>query len=730
MVTAVTRVSAETHSVFWTTSRTIPALSSPDAQPDNLSRSLQRVTEAALAYLELDKLLDALLERIAEILSVDTSAILLLDEETNELAARAARGLEEEVEAGFRVSVGQGFAGTVAARMAPVRIVDLAPGDAVNPLLYEKKLRSLLGVPLIVEGKLLGVLHVGSLTLREFSEEDSTVLQVVADRVALAIDHARLFEGERLARADAEESLERLSQLQAVTESALAYLDLDDLLRTLLDRVVDMLGTDTSAILLVNDEGDALYARAAKGLEEEVERGFTLPIGAGFAGRVANGRRPIVIPEVKKGLVANPLMFEKGVKSLLGVPLIVERRLVGVLHVGTLTPREFTAGDIELLQAAADRAALAIEHDRLFEQHRVAQMLQRSLLPTELPQPTGLSLAARYLPAAARRMVGGDWYDVLELPDGGVGVAIGDVVGHGIEAATLMGALRSALQAYALQGLSPGEIAPLLARFAQVAGSARMATYLYGVVDATRNTFAFVNASHPPPVLVRPDGTAEHIDSKLLPPLGTSVMPGVEETRVTLEPGTALVLYTDGLVERRGERLVSRQQQLHDAAAAAPAEPDLLCESLITAMLDGEPPADDVAIITIQRAPTADESLNLRVAARPEELAAIRRLLRGWLTDAGADRRAIEAVLLASGEACTNAIEHAYGPGEQTFELEGARDGDDVILVIRDSGQWRAPRGQNRGRGLGLMETFMDEVEVTPSESGTAVRMRRRITAG
>jgi anti-sigma regulatory factor (Ser/Thr protein kinase) len=146
-------------------------------------------------------------------------------------------------------------------------------------------------------------------------------------------------------------------------------------------------------------------------------------------------------------------------------------------------------------------------------------------------------------------------------------------------------------------------------------------------------------------------------------------------------------------------------------------------------LIGDEAPAEDVAILTVQRAATADERLNLRIAARPEELAAIRRLLRGWLIDAGADRRSIEAVLLASGEACTNAIEHAYGPGEQTFELEGARDGDDIVLEIRDSGQWRAPRGQNRGRGLGLMETFMDEVEVTPSETGTAVRMRRRITA-
>jgi GAF domain-containing protein/anti-sigma regulatory factor (Ser/Thr protein kinase) len=703
-------------------------LSNPAGQPPpTVPHTLQRVTEAALAYLELDPLLEALLVRVVTILEVDTAAVLLLDEESNELVARSARGLEEEVEAGFRVPVGQGFAGRVAAERQPVAIRDLAPGDAVNPLLYEKKLRSLLGVPLVVEGRLLGVLHVGSLTQRDFDDDDSMILQVVADRVALAIDHAHLFESERSARADAERALERLRQLQAVTESALAYLNLDDLLRTLLERLTGMLGTDTAAILLVNEDGSALRARAAKGLEEEVERGFSLPIGSGFAGRVANERRPIVLPEVKPGLVVNPLMFEKGVKSLLGVPLIVERRLIGVLHVGTLTPRDFTPSDIEMLQAVADRAALAIEHDRLFEQHRVAQMLQRSLLPTKLPQPNGLSFSARYLPAAAQRLVGGDWYDVLELPDGRIGVAIGDVVGHGIEAATLMGSLRTALQAYAVQGLSPAQVAPLLARFALATGPAGMATYLYGVVDAARTSFTFVNSSHPAPLVVRPDGTAELAEAELLPPVGAALLASVRETRIALEPGTTLVLYTDGLVERRGERLSTRREQLRQAAAAATAEPDLLTEALIAAMLDGQAPPDDVAILTLQRAPTADEVLRLRVAARPEELAAIRRLLRTWLLDAGGDRRAIEAVLLASGEACTNAIEHAYGPGDQTFELEAARDGDDVVLEIRDSGRWRPARGQNRGRGLGLMETFMDEVEVSPTETGTAVRMRRRI---
>ncbi len=606
-------------------------------------------------------------------------------------------------------------------------IDDLKPGDAVNPLLYEKQIRSLLGVPLIVEGRLVGVLHVGSLTVRPFSEEDTSVLQIVADRVALAIDHARLFERERRARTEAEQAVERLSQLQSVTESALAYLDLNELLQVLLERVVEMLGVDTAAVLIATEDGSNLTARAARGLEEEVERGFSLPIGEGFAGRIAAERRPVILPAISRETVVNPLMFEKGVASLMGVPMIVERRLVGVMHVGSLTPRDFTDDEADLLQAVADRVGLAIEHDRLFEQHRVAEMMQRSLLPEDLPQPPGLTLSARYLPAAARRLVGGDWYDAIELSDGRVGIVIGDVVGHGLEAAMTMGALRTALQAYANLGLPPGEVASQLARFSIGSGQRQMATYVYGVIDAERSEFRFVNASHPAPMVVRPDGSAELLEAPHLPPLGTGTVPVAEETVVALEPGTTLVLYTDGLVEQRGSRLLARQDELHELAAHAPADPELLCDVLIAGMLRGEPPPDDVAILTVQRAATADEALNLRVAARPEELAAIRRLLRGWLADSGADRGAIEAVLLASGEACTNAVEHAYGPGDQTFELSGFREGDDVVIVVRDQGRWRAPRGTNRGRGLGLMETFMDEVAVVPGEEGTEVRMRRRM---
>ena len=206
-----------------------------------------------------------------------------------------------------------------------------------------------------------------------------------------------------------------------MTDAALAYLSEDELLAELLDRLTDVLATDTAAILMLDAAGELLRARAAKGIEEEVEQGVVIPVGRGFAGRIAAERRAIAIPDVDHADILNPILREKGIRSLLGVPLLVEGRVIGVLHVGTLTFREFTSEDKELLQLAADRAAPAIENARLFEQRRVAEALQRTLLPADLPGIAGLEVASRYVPAEGSGL-GGDWYDVFELPESRIAI--------------------------------------------------------------------------------------------------------------------------------------------------------------------------------------------------------------------------------------------------------------------------------------------------------------------
>ena len=324
-------------------------------------RRLQLVTDAALSSLELDELFLTLLERIRAALGVDTCAVLLLDEERAELVARAAVGIEEEVEQGVRVPLGKGFAGRVAAQRRPVILDDVDHADVLNPLLRKKGIKSLLGVPLVAHDEVIGVLHVGSLTKRRFSEEETEFLQLAAERAAVGIEHARLFELERVAR-------KRIEHVQAITDVALAHLDVNELLTVLLPRIREILAADTCAVLLLDEEHSELVARAAVGIEEEVEQGVRIPFGKGFAGRVAAERRPVILDDVDHADVLNPILREKGIKSLLGVPLLVQNHAIGVLHVGTLAPRKFMIDDVELLGFVADRVAVAVERGRLHEQ--------------------------------------------------------------------------------------------------------------------------------------------------------------------------------------------------------------------------------------------------------------------------------------------------------------------------------------------------------------------------
>ena len=389
-----------------------------------------------------------------------------------------------------------------------------------------------------------------------------------------------------------------VESLQRVTESALSYLDLDDLLSELLDRTAEILDADTAAILLLDEDRDVLCARAAKGLEEEVARGFELPVGAGFAGRIAASRQPVVIEDLEDSPIeiVNPLMREKGVRSLLGVPLIVERRLVGVLHVGTLERRDFDSDDVHLLRTVADRAALAIENGRLTDQRRAARHLQRRLLPQVLPKVPKLELAARYLPASSDAGIGGDWYDVIELPERSVGLAIGDVVGKGAEAAAYMGELRSVLRAYALDGLRPGPVLAKLARFIDMQHG-RMATLIYAIIDPGDSRMRIARAGHPYPLLVHPERGPTYLTSARGPPLGAGAVHSFSEQESQIDAGSTLLLYTDGLLERRDKRITDPESALAETAYASALDPETLCESVIRRFVGEQPSEDDVAVL-------------------------------------------------------------------------------------------------------------------------------------
>ncbi|WP_431874808.1 ATP-binding SpoIIE family protein phosphatase [Amycolatopsis sacchari] len=513
----------------------------------------------------------------------------------------------------------------------------------------------------------------------------------------------------------------------SVSDRALAHIDSEEVLAELLERIWQGLGVDAVAVLILEPGGNELVAAATKGIESEVRQGVRVPLGRGFAGRIAAEKHPVILDRIDETTVVNPLLWEKGIKTLLGVPLLVGGEVLGVLHVGSLTPRTFTEDDVEFLQAAADRVALSVEAQQAQSARAAASKLQRSLLPAQLPLVPSLDFAARYVPGG-RSIVAGDWYDVFTLPNGWMGIVIGDVVGHDLPAAVVMGRLRSALRAYSLEHTDPAEVLTRLDRKAQHFEPGMMATVLYGTLEPNFEKLYLSSAGHLAPVLASPGEPTEFAKLPTDPPIGAVREARRQTTEIDLPPGTITCFYTDGLVERRHAPLDQGLEALR--SAVRPQRSERVCAAVMGALIGESVPEDDVALLVFRRQ-AADEvgALDVTMQAIPESLKDIRAAMRRWLSAVGVGGDVAGDLLLAVGEACTNSVEHAYGPAGGDIHLRMELLDDELVVTVRDHGRWRPARGVNRGRGLTLMEKCGDEVEVLRGEEGTTVVIRRRLEA-
>ncbi|GHF79114.1 serine phosphatase RsbU (regulator of sigma subunit)/anti-sigma regulatory factor (Ser/Thr protein kinase) [Amycolatopsis bartoniae] len=511
----------------------------------------------------------------------------------------------------------------------------------------------------------------------------------------------------------------------SVSDRALAHMDSDDILTELLERICQGLSADTVAVLLLEPGGTELIATATKGIETEVRQGVRVPLGQGFAGKVAAEKHPVMLDRVDSTTVVNQLLWERGIQTLLGVPLLIGGQVIGVLHVGSLTSRRFTDDDVEFLQAAADRVALTVDAQQAQSARAAAAKLQRSLLPAQLPHVLSLDFAARYVPGG-RSIVAGDWYDVFTLPNGWMGIVIGDVVGHDLPAAVVMGRLRSALRAYSLETTDPADVLTRLDRKAQHFEPGMMATVLYGTLEPNFDKLYLSSAGHLAPVLARPGAPAEFAKLPTDPPIGAVREARRQTTVVDLPPGTITCFYTDGLVERRHAPL---DQGLEALRAAVDIEPsDKVCAHVMAKLIGEYVPEDDVALLAFRRqGPDEVGPLEVTVPAIPESLKDIRAAMRRWLSAVGVAGDVTGDLLLAVGEACTNSVEHAYGPAGGDVHLRIELRDDELVVTVRDDGRWRAARGKNRGRGLTLMQKCGDDVQVNRTEEGTTVMIRRRL---
>jgi len=408
------------------------------------------------------------------------------------------------------------------------------------------------------------------------------------------------------------ELAERLRDIEAVTDTALSRLDEQALLDTLLDRVKKTLQADTAVVLLLDWQARHLLAAAASGIEEEVIQGVRVPLGTGFAGRVAASGEPVILNDIGPATVSNPLLVERGLRSLLGVPLFVGGKVIGVLHVGSLTGRNFSQEDVEVLRLAGDRAALALHSLMAQDDAQAAVALHRSLLPAALPELAGVELAARYVTGTGN--VGGDWYDVFVLPDGKLGIVVGDVAGSGLQAAVIMGRMRSSLRAYVLEVEDPAVALRMLDRKIQYFEPNAMATILYGLYSPESGELVISSAGHLPPVLAAPGQHASWLPIKPDPPIGTTDDMPRNSIVSVIPPGALLCCYTDGLVERRGALIddgintlaatLDRQLKASGNRAGRPVSlAEDACAEAMRVLVGNAPARDDVALLMAHRHP-------------------------------------------------------------------------------------------------------------------------------
>ena len=597
--------------------------------------------------------------------------------------------------------------------------------------------RSYMIVPMMARGRTIGALTF--LSTREglhYSPIDLDFAHHLARRFALAADNARLYQ-------DAEEARERLTFLARASELMSKTLDLEQTLEQVAYLTVPRLA-DWCGIELVGEDGSIRNAAVAHvdpekvKFAEDLRKRFPLDPEAptGVPNVIRTGRSelyPEITDQMLEQVIEDPeqlqVFREVGFSSVLIVPLIARARTLGTLSlVYAESGRRYDEDDLRFAEDLARRAAIAVDNARLYTQeHHAVVTLQQSLLPRQLPDIHGMEFAARYLPATSELDVGGDWYDAIALGDGNVGLVIGDVAGHGLDAAAVMGQFRNALRAYALDGRGPAAAVERLNRLTRTFEQNDMATLVYGEFDASSNNMSFVRAGHPPPLLRGPDGRVTAVNGQGSLPVGVSPSAHYEASVVELTPATTMLLYTDGLVERRGEALEDGIARLQRILADAPDSLEALCDHVIEAAAPDRERADDIALLALRPVEVDAATFHTSLRAEPSELSRLRRMLMRWLRATQASAQEIYDITIACGEASANAIEHAYGAGPASFEVEGKLEGGSEVVRVRDYGSWRAPRGQHRGRGLKLIDALMEDVRIERGEQGTVVMMRRRI---
>ncbi|HVL32537.1 MAG TPA: SpoIIE family protein phosphatase [Actinomycetota bacterium] len=602
--------------------------------------------------------------------------------------------------------------------------------------------RSYLAVPVRSrDGSVLGGLFFGHGEPARFGPIEEQLAAGIAAHAAIAIDNANLYQSERRARATAQHIQHRVEIMAEASRALSSSLELETTLAEFA-RVVAPAMADNCEVYLLDESHalqlaaysaprDALESYDGKGLYRPDLMNEFDPVARAIATRAPAVVESFTTADIERAVVdlrAREVAKRLAPTSAVAVPLLQRDEVIGALSVGTnsRSNRRLGHADVSLIEELGRRVAGAVENARLFATKRTAaDTLQHSLLPEKLPDIPGMTFAARYVPGGPGVEVGGDWYDVVPLRDGSLVLAMGDVVGRGVQAASLMGQLRNALRAYAFEGTSPvGVLTRLNDLLYDIeAFDNPMATLLYAVYEPETGTLRVANAGHPPPLVLDSAGNASFLETSQGVPIGALPSPRFTEALTTLEPNATLLLYTDGLVEDRVTTLERGLETLRVGVETAPSDLGDLCDWILerSPARDG---CDDVAVLAIRTVPIGG-ILDLQIPAKPSSLKPLRGTLRRWLLAAGATEDETFQILVAASEACSNAIQHA-GPGSEYFHFHVDMN-NGVCIEVTDYGKWRLPRPSLGGRGIDIMRTFMDHLEIARAPGGTSVKMRRAL---
>jgi serine/threonine-protein kinase RsbW len=578
---------------------------------------------------------------------------------------------------------------------------------------------SSIAIPFTVEDRVLGVLTLNFPEEEMLDRPERRLARAIGHQAAVALERALLHEREMARSRRAEHLQQLIAELAARrTPTAVAA--------SLTSTAFDVVSARAAAVALVDDADGTIQVAAARGFSPAVVDAIEGSDRGPTRSAIRTQRAALLRTEAQIEQRYPNLAEDLGA-SLAELPMLVRGQAIGAVLLSFDEPRRFEPEDVELLQAVAAEAAEATQRARVSQREReISRTLQGSLLPDE-PVSTwnGASVATWYSAGTAHLEVGGDWYDAIELPSGILGVSIGDVVGRGLRAAAAMGQLRSALRGLALEGRGPGATLEALNRFASMTPGTELATVAYGEFDPVTGTFTYACAGHPPPIAAV-DGHAMVLNEGRSPLLAAGYDGPRGQATCVLPPGSTLVLYTDGLVERRDEAFHEGIERLKTAMeGAAAAHPDELTATLIERLLGDRERTDDAALLCLRT--SIPMSMSMSFPSAPEELRALRHRLRDWLTIRGHAPTESEAMVLAANEAASNAIEHAYRDGRGLITVTGEVSDGHLEVQVVDHGSWLDNGGDpSRGRGIALMRTLMDEVDVRPGDTGTTVVLRQR----